>query len=121
MGDGLKEHMARELQLAMAAGRRTQDPVSLEQLAVLARETSAMPRPVSYIVLDPMHMGPATDDVDGVGRRYLVVSPGILGEMKFVKQEEAPQPTRLFGVPVYRLEDMRADWPGYGVDHVREG
>ncbi len=92
------------------------------------------PRPVSYIVLDPIHMGPAKDDQDGLGRRYVQCSPGVLNDVKFVKFEPtdhgiaatysegrpAGDVSAITGIPVYRLEDMRPDWPGLGVDHAPE-
>ncbi len=92
----------------------------LEGLAEWVRKCAAMPKPVSYIVLDPMHMGPHKDEVDGVGRRYLVVSPGVLDGVRHMKDREGPPSVAALGIDVYRWEDMAADWPGYGVDHAPE-
>ncbi len=88
---------------------------TLEQLE--RYRASAKAPALSYIVIDPMQMpNVVIHDVDGVGRRYLRASPAFLNDGRFVKGDECSELQRATGIQVYRLEDMRADWPSYGVE-----
>lgn len=98
----------------------------LDDLGKWVDEFRSRPKPVSYVVVDPMMHWGVKDDKDGLGRRYLQCPASVLEGMKFVKHGDVESPSAVsnplgtFGIPVYRLEDMAPDWPGLGVDHAPE-
>lgn len=91
----------------------------LEDLLELVKEIAAMPKPISYIVLDPLHVGGPEDDEDGLGRRYLRCSPEAVKGMPRRRASPPDGTLALLAISVYDIKDMPADWPGLGIDHAR--
>jgi hypothetical protein len=84
----------------------------LADLKRWSAQIAAMPEPISYIVLDHGLTG-HEEGRDGKGRRYIRVSPAILGEVRYVRVSEQPLNLQesIFGVPVFRRQDMAEGWP----------
>ena len=83
----------------------------LDDLKAMSDKIAALPESVSYIVLDH-GWSPSLPHVDGHdarGKRYLLGSPALLDSMRHARPEEAPSP--LFGITIYRRENMPEGWP----------
>jgi hypothetical protein len=83
----------------------------LDDLIRMHETLKALPKPVSYVVLDndPVFAHGHHDEEDAQGRRYIRCSPGLLDNLKHVRAGLVPNP--LFGISVYRREDMPGGWP----------
>ena len=99
---------------------RDVDSPSSDPLADLRRwsaEIAALPEPIAYIVLDhDIAAGHAYDRRDARGKRYVAASPSFLDEAKHTKYAgvnlvgSAIAPLGLFGIPLYRCEDVPDEW-----------
>lgn len=76
----------------------------------MQKQIDALPEPLAYIVLDHAWSPglPRVEGRDAQGRRYAIVSPAIRDEVKNIKADGAPP---LWGVPIYRREDLPEGWP----------
>ena len=87
----------------------------IAELQHWSRRIAEMPEPVAYIVLDHSwsHALPAVDGHDAKGRRYVLTSPAVLDEMRYVRVGEEPLnlSASIFGVPVFRRESLPEGWP----------
>lgn len=89
----------------------TQSSGPFDDFVRMSQAIKALPEPVSYIVLDnhPVFAHGHHDEHDAQGRRYIRCSPGLLDSLNRVRAGFVPKP--LFGVNVYRREDMPEGWP----------
>lgn len=89
----------------------TQSSSPFDDFVRMAETIRALPERVSYIVLDndPVFAHGHHGEHDAQGRRYIRCSPGLLDNLKHVRDGLVPNP--LFGINVYRREDMPEDWP----------
>jgi hypothetical protein len=83
----------------------------LDDLKAMRDKLAALPEPVAYIVLDHSWSPslPHVRGYDARGKLYVLGSPAVLDSVRHARPEEAPSP--LFGVPIYRRENMPEGWP----------
>ena len=95
--------------LSQSVWSETGDP--LADMKRWSAALKAMPKPISYIVLDPSWEGEHEDAEDGSGRRYLLCSSAILDEMRHGKHDPNDVVGNLAAISVYRRQDMPEGWP----------
>lgn len=85
----------------------------IEQLRRLNEQIRTLPEPVAYIVLDHSwsHRLPVVKGRDAQGRLYVLASPAVLDEMRHERGPRSVLAPPVFGVPIYRRENMCEGWP----------
>lgn len=89
----------------------------LADLRRWSAEIAALPEPIAYIVLDHgMAAGTHEERRDARGKRYVVASPSFLDGVRHAKYAGVNivgseiAPPGLFGIPLYRREDVPDEW-----------
>lgn len=90
---------------------------SLAELRRMRDEIAALPEPIAYIVLDHACAAGSHEECrDARGRRYVRASPSFLDGATHVKSFGVNlighdiAPPGVFGIPLYRLEDVPSEW-----------
>ena len=90
------------------------DDSLIAELEKWSRRIKEMPEPISYIVTDH-DVPPSTlyKQRDGKGRLYVHTTPAMFDEVRHVRVSDEPLDigASIFGVPVFKREDLPEGWP----------